>query len=831
MDGLRTTLWDHQKAAVDFALSRLGAGLACRMGSGKTLMSIAIAHALGSRRVLIATPVSVVTTWPRELAHHSTDRWHAVALDRGSVAKKAADARTALDLAAARGERCAVVVNHESLWRPPFAALALSEPWDLIVYDELHRAKSPGGKLSRFLGEMRKKHALTRRVGLTGTPMPHALAADAPVLTPTGWRPIGELKQWDLVIGSDGTPTKIIGVWPQGEKQLYSVRFSDGASVECTADHLWQVTSRGRTSRALPPFIKRTDELADPLPLPRSNGKARSNGRRSLLDSAGAARWSIPIPPAVEIARQEVPLDPYLLGLLLGDGHIGQAIEYTTADAQLVDELSALLPGGIKLVAHKGGSRGRARAYRLTRGKKGGSAKGKKRGPIANPVMLALDDLGLRHHRSESKFIPDSYLWNDRDSRLALLQGLCDTDGSSYGSTSKFTTTSERLASGVVFLVRSLGGFAQVSIQGARESRLPSGKTTIGRQQYHVFFRSPVNPFRLERKRAKFRISPRAPRRGIVAIEPTRVADAACITVDASDGLYVTKDFVVTHNSPLDLYAQARALDASVYGTSFSRFRLRYAVMGGFDGREVVAFQNTDELMAKFHRLWFDALDVDLHLPPETDVEIPVTLEPAALKLYRTLESDFWAEVDGGEVTAANALVKLLRLQQITSGALPTDDGSVREVSTAKVEALADRLGDTPSGAPVVIFGRFRQDMDAAALVAKSLGRTYGEVSGRARDLEAGRIPPGVQVLGVQIQAGGVGIDLSRACVAAFVSTGFSLGEYLQARARLARPGQKQPVTFLHFLANNTIDWVVYGALKKREEVVTSLLAQGRRAA
>ncbi len=833
IDGLRTPLWQHQREAVDHARTRRGAMFAVRMGGGKTLTTIAMLHAWNARRVLVATPLSVVSTWPRELVRHSEWRWDVAALDEGPVAKRTAAAQLLLETTAARGARCVVVINHESLWRQPFRDLALATPWDAIVVDESHRAKAPGGKLSRFLADLGKRHPLTRRLGLTGTPMPHALASDAPVLTPTGWVPIGALKQWDLVIGADGTPTKVVGVWPQGMKQLYSARFSDGASVECTADHLWQVTTRGRNSRSLPPLVKRTDELADPLPLPNSNGKQRRDGRRGLLDAAGTHRWSIPIAREAELSRQHVPIDPYLLGLLLGDGHLGSSIGFTTADEQLAEEIRSALPAGVKLVDSKGGARGRASSYRLTSGKKGGSAKGKKRGPMPNPLLVAIGELGLRHHRSEDKFIPDSYLWNDARSRLAILQGLCDADGCSYGSTSKFTTTSERLARGVEFLIRSLGGFPQTSVQSARKVRLPNGSETVGRPQYHIFFRSPVNPFRLDRKRLKFRVSPRNPRRSIVTIEPTRVADATCITVDASDGLYVTKDFVVTHNSPMDLYAQARFLDPSVYGTSFQRFKMRYALLGGFEGREVIGFQRQDELMEKFRRFAFVANAKNLlDLPPELDVEIPVKLEAHAVKVYRSLERDFWVEVEQGTVTASNALVKLLRLQQLTSGVLRLDEGAGDQpISDAKAEALADLLADMPRGEKVVIFGRFTADIMTARRVAESEGRRFGEVSGRRKDLDQGRFPEDIDVLGVQIAAGGVGIDLSRASTAVFSSTGFNLGEYLQARARLHRPGQRQQVTFLHLLAEGTIDWRVYRALQRREEVVTALLEQGQKEA
>ena len=283
-------------------------------------------------------------------------------------------------------------------------------------------------------------------------------------------------------------------------------------------------------------------------------------------------------------------------------------------------------------------------------------------------------------------------------------------------------------------------------------------------------------------------------------------------------------------HSPLDLYAQMRFIDPSLFGTSFVRFRLRYAVMGGYQQHEVVGYQNTDELMERFGRVAFQAKKQDvLDLPPEVDVEIPVALEGTTMQLYERFERDFYAEVAEGSITATNALVKLLRLQQITSGVLKLDDGTILSSSDAKEGVLEDLLADLSE--PVVVFGRFVADLDAVARVCARLGKVYGEVSGRRKDLDAGRYPSGKDVLGVQIQAGGVGIDLSAASVGVFLSTGFSLGDYLQARSRLHRPGQRNKVTFVHLNAVNTIDVKVFWALKHRLQVVEELLKKGREAA
>jgi SNF2 family DNA or RNA helicase len=277
-------------------------------------------------------------------------------------------------------------------------------------------------------------------------------------------------------------------------------------------------------------------------------------------------------------------------------------------------------------------------------------------------------------------------------------------------------------------------------------------------------------------------------------------------------------------HSPLDAYAQYRFLDPVVFGQSNARFKARYAIMGGFNGKQVMGYQNMDEFSGRLEKIMFSCKKEDcLDLPEELDEVRRCDLEPAARKVYQSLEQDFWAAVGCGEVTAANALVKLLRLQQVTSGDLPVDD-TAEEVSRAKSALLADVLLDVPVSQPVVVFCRFRQDLLRCSEVARGLGRRYGEVSGSRKDLERGLYPAGVDLLGVQIQSGGVGVDLTRASLSVFYSLGFNLGDYLQARARLHRPGQSHKVTHMHLIARDTVDEAVLGALRSRRAVVEAIL-------
>jgi phosphate starvation-inducible protein PhoH and related proteins len=364
-----------------------------------------------------------------------------------------------------------------------------------------------------------------------------AQPVDRQVLTPSGWQPIGSLRVGDLVIGSDGRPTPVLGVYPQGRRPVFVLRSQDGASTLCCAEHLWTVRTpedrRRGTQRVL-----RTEQMV---------GSLRRNHQH---------RYELPVLSApVEMEPQDVPLDPYALGLLLGDGCLTTTTTpaFATADPELAEELEARLPG-IEL-------RRKSEVdyvLRHVHGHRGGVI-------VANPVTTALRELGLAGARSHTKFVPEQYRRNSPAVRLGVLQGLLDTDGGPVvqrGRTCRiqYSTCSRRLSDDVVYLVRSLGGVAYRHRR--RAAGRPPGKAR-GRLVYHradafiVDIRLPAGfePFRLARKRNRYNADGGGrPMRFIESIEPAGDADTVCIQVAAADSLYVTDDFLVTHNTLNDSF-------------------------------------------------------------------------------------------------------------------------------------------------------------------------------------------------------------------------------------------------------------------------------------
>lgn len=274
-------------------------------------------------------------------------------------------------------------------------------------------------------------------------------------------------------------------------------------------------------------------------------------------------------------------------------------------------------------------------------------------------------------------------------------------------------------------------------------------------------------------------------------------------------------------HSPLDVYAQYRFLDPGIFGTSFLRFRNRYAVMGGYGNHQVVGWRDLDDLNRRVYSAAYKPPDDIVQMPEELHVDRMTRLGMKGQRAYDQLEAGLFAAIDEGTITASNVLVQLLRLAQLAGGVLTTDDGQEVRVDDAKPNLLRDVLEDL-GDEPVVVLCRFHADLDAVHEQAAALGLTSSELSGRRREIDdwqAGR----TQVLAVQIQAGGVGINLSRADVMVVYSVGFSLGDWDQALARIRVSG-KPSVQYVHLTVEGTVDQKIRRALEERADLVEAAL-------
>jgi ATP-dependent DNA helicase RecG len=355
------------------------------------------------------------------------------------------------------------------------------------------------------------------------------------VLTPSGFKRMGAIAVGDEVINPTGEVTVVTGVFPQGLRDTWRVVFSDGTSAECDDEHLWLVKTSCGWHRGDMAHVKTTREL-----------------RSDLTKKDGSSKWYIPVAVAAELeCGEERPLDPYLFGLLLGDGSFRAKLRISTADQQIVEAVAEALPPDCYL------KRVPSRPYDyLIR------CRFRTNQYDPHPVAAALERLGLRGARSCDKHVPPAYLIAPTKVRHAVLQGLLDTDGTlnaRQGSNVTFFSASRQLAADVQWLVASLGGVARLR---------PVRKA--GKIYFRVSVRLPNEypPFRLRRKADLLRPLTKYHqfRRAIRSIQYVGPRPVQCISVAHPNQLYVTDNFAVTHNTLVALWTLLCAVQSGIQG-------------------------------------------------------------------------------------------------------------------------------------------------------------------------------------------------------------------------------------------------------------------------
>jgi intein/homing endonuclease len=361
-------------------------------------------------------------------------------------------------------------------------------------------------------------------IGLPGTGKAQPL--DSIVFTPGGPKTMGEMKVGDKILTPGGGSAKVIKIFPQGLVDAYKITFEDGASVECTADHLWQVHIRDRRHVA-DTWIVPTSFLMDKV--------VGSYDKKNNI--------YIDVPTMARIEMKKLPVDPYALGALIGDGSfLFNRVSFTSMDHQIVNKLEKCVQKKNCSLNHIVGRHGKAKQYSVAR-------TCKKR---INKFVQEIEKLGLMGKGSHEKFIPKNYLYASHEQRIKLLHGLMDTDGSVCGSgsgTIEYSTSSKQLAQDFKILVESLGGLCFIT---ERETYYKKNGIKIPcRKSYRCFIRININPFSLERKKKKVieRTKYAKIRRVITSIEHIGKKSCQCIAINNLQNLYMTNNYVVTHNS------------------------------------------------------------------------------------------------------------------------------------------------------------------------------------------------------------------------------------------------------------------------------------------
>lgn len=288
----------------------------------------------------------------------------------------------------------------------------------------------------------------------------------------------------------------------------------------------------------------------------------------------------------------------------------------------------------------------------------------------------------------------------------------------------------------------------------------------------------------------------------------------------------------VITNKAIDVFSQYKFLNPAIYGNSFYAFRNRYFDMVGYGNHTPVLKKSMEsELTEKLHSISYRATKAEcLDLPETTDMIRQIELEPAALRIYRGLVKESYAELAGGEVTATNILTRLLRLSQLTGGFLGNDKtAAVEQVSAAKLSALEDILdGAVAEGKKLVIIARFIPEIKAICKLLEKRGLGYscitGEVKNRDEQVARFQNEPEVMAFVGQIATAGLGITLTAASTMVFYSLDYSMSNFEQTKARIHRVGQRMPCTYLYLVARGTVDEKVLAALESKADLARTLV-------
>ncbi len=290
-------------------------------------------------------------------------------------------------------------------------------------------------------------------------------------------------------------------------------------------------------------------------------------------------------------------------------------------------------------------------------------------------------------------------------------------------------------------------------------------------------------------------------------------------------------------NSAMDVWSQYRFLDSTVFGDNFYKFRARYAVMGGFNGKQVVGTRDTDILTEKAHSIAYRVTKEDaLDLPDKTFLNREVEMSPKERKLYDQIKNECYAELEGGEITAALITTKLLRLQQITGGFAQFDDElHPTQIGNSKLKELESIVDDyvIGSGKKLVVFAQFTAEVKAICEMLEKKGVKFGMINGSVKQEDRGTIIDEFQygdsmVMVGQIQAAGTGITLHAASCVVYYSLTYNYATYAQSTDRIHRIGQRYPCTYIHLVCPKTVDMQILRALGKKEELAKSIVDNWR---
>lgn len=348
-------------------------------------------------------------------------------------------------------------------------------------------------------------------------------AMDAKILTPSGYITMGDVRIGTKVIAGNGNIAEVDGIYPQGKRDMYRFTFDDGSTCEVSDNHLWRTQTRDDRVRGDKYRVVETLSMI-------KNYRVERDKR---------CNYSVDYVQKIDFTQSNLPLHPYLVGIILGDGCFSSGNDMITIpDDEVRGRVSDMLPAGYSL-KRKGKYDYRVKGHYVLRGKK------------KSAFSSIMRYLGLYKKKSYEKHIPKMYLYATYENRLELLRGLMDSDGCATKTCASYSTTSEQLAIDITELVHSLGGYASISKHNAKYKK-NDGTYIKCRDYYKItiqFSASQPNPFWLKRKADKYNPKRSILKRFITNIEYIGKKECQCIHITDPCHLYITDNYIITHNT------------------------------------------------------------------------------------------------------------------------------------------------------------------------------------------------------------------------------------------------------------------------------------------
>lgn len=349
----------------------------------------------------------------------------------------------------------------------------------------------------------------------------------AKIKTVTGWKLMGEIKVGDKIASIDGELSEVIGVFPQGEKDIYEITFSDGRKTRVTKEHLWHINNIkwGNEKR-----IIQTDQIIQCL-------KAKRHYRR----------LSIPLVSGNFGHNENLIVDPWFLGFYLGDGWCkGSSVMFSNNDQENINRVNNLFKKD-NIIANVYGY-----DYRI---------KNKQRGKFPTEIFTALKSLGLNKVNSFTKFIPEIYKTANIEARKSLLSGLISTGGNVEKSgTVSYSSVNEKLIDDIVEISQSLGC---IVTKRTRQTYFTyKGEKKAGSISYriHILMNNELKKEILFLRKHRERINHKRTTKNLLTVKSVELIGkekAQCIMVSHPSSLYITDEYIVTHNTALGLQIAA----------------------------------------------------------------------------------------------------------------------------------------------------------------------------------------------------------------------------------------------------------------------------------